>query len=150
MSFQGPSADGATGAQKERAGALGRRPSLYSDPQGVQSTPIIEATSGAKVHTFSHQQTLENSGWSADGALLAFAVEYTLRLARATLLDDLGRCGRVVLAQCQLHQQPNLLLRGACAATSSQVVDVRYRNFFVPERRDIFAGFRSVALDGWR
>ncbi len=42
------------------------------------------------------------------------------------------------------------VLRGACAATSSQVVDVRYRNFFVPERRDIFAGFRSVALDGWR
>jgi hypothetical protein len=25
------------------------------------------------------------------------------------------------------------------------VVDVRYRNFFVPERRDILAGFRSVA-----
>jgi formylglycine-generating enzyme required for sulfatase activity len=26
------------------------------------------------------------------------------------------------------------------------VVDVRYRNFFVPDRRDIFAGFRSVKL----
>lgn len=38
------------------------------------------------------------------------------------------------------------VLRGACAATSANVVDVRYRNFFVPERRDIFAGFRSVAL----
>lgn len=38
------------------------------------------------------------------------------------------------------------VLRGACAATSSHVVDVRYRNFFVSERRDIFAGFRSVAL----
>jgi iron(II)-dependent oxidoreductase len=38
------------------------------------------------------------------------------------------------------------VLRGACAATSAHVVDVRYRNFFVPERRDIFAGFRSVAL----
>jgi EgtB-related family protein len=37
------------------------------------------------------------------------------------------------------------VLRGACAATSTHVVDVRYRNFFVPERRDIFAGFRSVA-----
>ncbi len=36
------------------------------------------------------------------------------------------------------------VLRGACAATSAHVVDVRYRNFFVPERRDIFAGFRSV------
>jgi iron(II)-dependent oxidoreductase len=38
------------------------------------------------------------------------------------------------------------VLRGACAATSSHVVDVRYRNFFAPQRRDIFAGFRSVAL----
>ena len=38
------------------------------------------------------------------------------------------------------------VLRGACAATSAHVVDVRYRNFFVPERRDILAGFRSVAL----
>ena len=38
------------------------------------------------------------------------------------------------------------VLRGASAATSAHVVDERYRNFFVPERRDIFAGFRSVAL----
>jgi EgtB-related family protein len=38
------------------------------------------------------------------------------------------------------------VLRGACAATSANVVDVRYRNFFVPERHDIFAGFRSVAV----
>jgi gamma-glutamyl hercynylcysteine S-oxide synthase len=38
------------------------------------------------------------------------------------------------------------VLRGASAASSAHVVDVRYRNFFVPERRDIFAGFRSVKL----
>jgi EgtB-related family protein len=38
------------------------------------------------------------------------------------------------------------VLKGACRATSQHLVDVRYRNFFVPERRDIFAGFRSVAL----
>jgi iron(II)-dependent oxidoreductase len=38
------------------------------------------------------------------------------------------------------------VLRGACSATSEYIVDVRYRNFFLPQRRDIFAGFRSVAL----
>jgi iron(II)-dependent oxidoreductase len=38
------------------------------------------------------------------------------------------------------------VLKGACWATSKHLVDVRYRNFFVPERRDIFAGFRTVAL----
>ena len=38
------------------------------------------------------------------------------------------------------------VLKGACLATSVHMVDVRYRNFFTPERRDVFAGFRSVAL----
>jgi EgtB-related family protein len=36
------------------------------------------------------------------------------------------------------------VLRGASSATSAHVADVRYRNFFVPERRDVLAGFRSV------
>jgi ergothioneine biosynthesis protein EgtB len=38
------------------------------------------------------------------------------------------------------------VLRGACWATSPHMVDVRYRNFFTPERTDIYAGFRSCAL----
>ena len=42
--------------------------------------------------------------------------------------------------------QGHRVLKGACWATSQHLVDVRYRNFFVPERRDIFAGFRTVAL----
>ncbi|MEY2953616.1 MAG: Iron(II)-dependent oxidoreductase EgtB [Pseudomonadota bacterium] len=36
------------------------------------------------------------------------------------------------------------VLRGACAATDVTMVHPRYRNFFTPERRDIFAGFRSA------
>lgn len=39
------------------------------------------------------------------------------------------------------------VLRGACSATSDLLAHPRYRNFFVPQRRDILAGFRSVALD---
>lgn len=39
------------------------------------------------------------------------------------------------------------VLRGACSATSDVLAHPRYRNFFVPQRRDILAGFRSVALD---
>lgn len=42
--------------------------------------------------------------------------------------------------------QGHRVLKGACWATSQHLVDARYRNFFVPERRDIFAGFRTVAL----
>ena len=37
------------------------------------------------------------------------------------------------------------VLRGACAATSADLMHPRYRNFFPPERRDIYAGFRSCA-----
>lgn len=36
------------------------------------------------------------------------------------------------------------VLRGACAATDTLMVHPRYRNYFTPERRDIFAGFRSA------
>lgn len=37
------------------------------------------------------------------------------------------------------------VLRGACAATSPWLAHPRYRNFFEPQRSDIFAGFRSCA-----
>jgi gamma-glutamyl hercynylcysteine S-oxide synthase len=35
------------------------------------------------------------------------------------------------------------VLRGACPATSAALAHARYRNFFEPDRNDIFAGFRS-------
>jgi len=37
------------------------------------------------------------------------------------------------------------VLRGACAATSAALAHPRYRNFFLPDRKDIFSGFRSCA-----
>ncbi len=37
-------------------------------------------------------------------------------------------------------------LRGGAFATRSRMHDARYRNFFLPERSDIFAGFRTVAI----
>jgi EgtB-related family protein len=37
------------------------------------------------------------------------------------------------------------VLRGACQATSPALAHARYRNFFEPQRNDIFAGFRSAA-----
>jgi EgtB-related family protein len=36
------------------------------------------------------------------------------------------------------------VLRGASQATAPALAHARYRNFFEPHRRDIFAGFRSV------
>ena len=37
-------------------------------------------------------------------------------------------------------------LRGGAFATPARMHDVRYRNFFMPQRRDVFAGFRTVAI----
>jgi iron(II)-dependent oxidoreductase len=39
-----------------------------------------------------------------------------------------------------------MVLRGGCWATRSRMINTTYRNFFTPERRDVIAGFRSVAL----
>ena len=40
------------------------------------------------------------------------------------------------------------VLRGASFATHARMKHARYRNFFPPERNDIFAGFRTCALQG--
>jgi gamma-glutamyl hercynylcysteine S-oxide synthase len=37
------------------------------------------------------------------------------------------------------------VLRGACPATAAALAHARYRNFFEPQRSDVFAGFRSCA-----
>lgn len=37
------------------------------------------------------------------------------------------------------------VLKGACAATSGAIAHPRYRNFFEPQRADIFGGFRSCS-----
>ena len=39
-------------------------------------------------------------------------------------------------------------LRGGAFATHARLHDARYRNFFLPERRDVFAGFRTASLPG--
>ncbi|MGE0873910.1 MAG: selenoneine synthase SenA [Burkholderiales bacterium] len=39
------------------------------------------------------------------------------------------------------------VLRGGAFATSRRIASPMYRNFFTPERSDVFAGFRTCALD---
>ena len=38
------------------------------------------------------------------------------------------------------------VLRGGAWTTRGRMVTATYRNFFGPERRDVFAGFRTCAL----
>jgi gamma-glutamyl hercynylcysteine S-oxide synthase len=37
------------------------------------------------------------------------------------------------------------VLRGGSFATSPQIAHAKFRNFYTPERADIFAGFRTCA-----
>jgi len=38
------------------------------------------------------------------------------------------------------------VLRGGCWATRSRLINNTYRNFYLPDRRDVWAGFRTCAL----
>lgn len=38
------------------------------------------------------------------------------------------------------------VLRGGCHATSADLISNTWRNFYMPDRRDVFAGFRTCAL----
>ncbi len=38
------------------------------------------------------------------------------------------------------------VLRGGCWATRSRLIHSRYRNFYTPDRRDVWAGFRTCAF----
>ncbi|HEY9446947.1 MAG TPA: selenoneine synthase SenA [Burkholderiales bacterium] len=42
------------------------------------------------------------------------------------------------------------VLRGGCHATRAALAHNRYRNFYTPDRRDVYAGFRTCALVGCR
>jgi len=41
------------------------------------------------------------------------------------------------------------VLRGGTWATRSRMLNNKYRNFYTPERRDVFAGFRTCAPHNW-
>lgn len=38
------------------------------------------------------------------------------------------------------------VLRGGCWVTRSRLIHNSYRNFYTPDRRDVWAGFRTCAL----
>jgi iron(II)-dependent oxidoreductase len=39
------------------------------------------------------------------------------------------------------------VLRGGCFVTRARLIHDRWRNFYTPDRRDVWAGFRTCALD---
>ncbi len=51
------------------------------------------------------------------------------------------------------YSQPSFVdhkvLRGGCWVTRSRLIHNSYRNFYTPDRRDVWAGFRTCALQTW-
>jgi iron(II)-dependent oxidoreductase len=41
----------------------------------------------------------------------------------------------------------HFVMRGGCFATRSRIANNRFRNFYLPDRADVFAGFRTCALE---
>ena len=100
----------------------------------------------------------------ATGVGVVAAVQLTQRSAQVALADAQSSLAgpathRIEARQGLLseavylrmaHALPGLnlapVLRGACRATAAHMANPRYRNFFTPERSDIFAGFRTCAL----
>jgi iron(II)-dependent oxidoreductase len=44
-------------------------------------------------------------------------------------------------------ETPHMVLRGGCWATRGRLLRNTWRNFYPPDRRDVFAGFRTCAVD---
>ena len=53
-------------------------------------------------------------------------------------------------AEIEPGAQGAKVLRGGAWTSRSRMASATYRNYFGPERRDVFAGFRTCALDEGR
>ena len=54
--------------------------------------------------------------------------------------------GRFILGSAEPWFRDHKILRGGCWATRSGLIHNSYRNFYTPDRRDVWAGFRTCAL----
>lgn len=65
--------------------------------------------------------------------------------------DSFGPYPGFVADPYQEYSQPwftgHKVLRGGCFATRARLIRNSWRNFYTPERNDVFAGFRTCALD---
>ena len=63
--------------------------------------------------------------------------------------DDFGAYPGFVADPYKEYSQPwfgnHKVLRGGCHATRASLIRNTWRNFYTPDRRDVFAGFRTCA-----
>lgn len=150
------------------AAGEGRRGPRYVEQIGVGSGAVMQTRFGQQMRMLGNQPAMHVSWWEADawcrwaGRRLPAEVEW--EVAANTAARRGFRWGDVwewtgttfrpypgfTPDPYQAYSQPwfgtHKVLRGASFATRARLKHPKYRNFYQPERDDIFCGFRSCAL----
>ena len=154
------------------ASAEGRRGPRYVDQIGVASGAVMQTRFGTARRMHGSQSAMHMTWYEADawcrwaGRRLPFEVEWEVAAHTAARRGFLwgnvwewtGSTFRGYLNETTSFQpdpyvdysQPwfghHKVLRGASFATRARMKAPKYRNFYLPERDDMFCGFRSCSL----
>jgi iron(II)-dependent oxidoreductase len=153
---------------QNKAAGEGRRGPRYVDQIGVASGAVMQTRFGTLQRMLGGQPVMHVTWWEADawcrwaGRRLPAEVEWEVAAHNAARRGF--RWGEVwEWTGTTFHAYPGFIadpyrdysepwfgthkvLRGASFATRARMKNPKYRNFYLPGRDDIFAGFRSCAL----
>lgn len=146
----------------------GRRAPRYVEQIGVASGAVVQTRFGQAMRMQGNQPAMHVSWWEADawcrwaGRRLPAEVEWEVAAHTAArrgfrwgdVWEWMGTTFRpypgFVPDPYQAYSQPNYgthkVLRGASFATRARMKHPNFRNFCLPDRDDLFCGFRSCAL----
>ncbi len=146
----------------------GRRGPRYVEEIGVASGAVMQTRFGQPRRMLGNQPAMHMSWWEADawcrwaGRRLPAEVEWELAAHTAArrgfrwgdVWEWMGTTFRPYPGFAPDpyvdYSQPwfgsHKVLRGASFATRARMKSAKYRNFYLPERDDIFCGFRSCSL----
>ncbi|MGH8805097.1 MAG: selenoneine synthase SenA [Polaromonas sp.] len=150
------------------AAGEGRRGPRYVEQIGVASGAVMQTRFGRPMRMQGSQPAMHMSWWEADawcrwaGRRLPAEVEWEVAAHTAArrgfrwgdVWEWMGTSFRpypgFAADPYQGYSQPwfgsHKVLRGASFATRARMKSPKYRNFYLPERDDIFCGFRSCSL----
>ena len=150
------------------AGGEGRRSPRYVEQIGVASGAVMQTRFGVARRMLGNQAAMHMNWYEADawcrwaGRRLPFEVEWEVAAHTAArrgfswgdVWEWTGTTFRAFdgfkSGPYGGYSQPwfgtHKVLRGASFATRARMKSPKYRNFYLPERDDMFCGFRSCAL----
>jgi ergothioneine biosynthesis protein EgtB len=153
---------------QDKAAGAGRRAPRYVDQIGVASGAVMQTRFGTPRRMLGGQPVTHVSWWEADawcrwaGRRLPAEVEWEAAAFNGArrgfrwgdVWEWTGTTFRpypgFVADPYRDYSEPwfgtHKVLRGASFATRARMKHPKYRNFYLPGRDDIFAGFRSCAL----